>query len=135
MKEQEAVLHQRIYLQRLPHTFDKVIDQSLNYIEPMLSNQVLDQARRASLISNYSKAITQYKYDLMTLNLDTTQSIMRGHQEILNDLQSKLSQLSCDDQIIQTIQNRQQVMRDRHEIYLQRKLNTFFDEAPTTFNE
>ena len=71
----------------------------------------------------------------MTLNLDTIQSIMRGHQEILNDLQGKLSKLSCDNQIIQTIQNRQQAMRGRHEIYLQRKLNTFFDETPTTFNE
>ena len=105
MKEQEAVLRQRIYLRRLPHPFDKVIDQSLNYIEPMLSNQVLDKDRRATLISNYSKMITQYKYDLMTFNLDTIQSIIRGYQEILNDLQDQLSQLSCDDQIIQTIQN------------------------------
>ena len=135
MNEHEAVLRQRIYLRRLPHTFDKVIDLSLNSIEPMLSNQVLDQDRRASLMSNYSKTITQYKYDLMTLNLDTIQSIMRGHQEILNDLQGKLSQLSCDDQIIQTIQNRQQTTRERHELYLQHKLKTFFDEALTTFNE
>ena len=60
---------------------------------------------------------------------------MRGHQEILNDLHDKLSQLSCDDRIIQTIENRQQTMRERHDIYLQHKLNTFFDEAPTTFNE
>ena len=36
--------------------------------------------------------------------------IIRGHQEILNDLQDKLSQLSCDDQLIQTIQSRQQTM-------------------------
>ena len=112
-----------------------MIDQSLNYIEPMLSNQALDKDRRASLMSNYSKMITQNEYDLMKLNLDTIQSIMRGHPEILNDLQDKPSQLSCDDQIIQTIRNRQQTMRERHEIYLQRKLNTFFDEAPTIFNE
>ena len=32
----------------------------------MLSNQALDRDRRASLMSNYSKTITQYKYDLMT---------------------------------------------------------------------
>ena len=63
----------------------------------MLSNQVFDKDRRASLISNYSKTITQYKYDLMILNLDTIQSIMRGHQEILNDLQAKMLQLSSDD--------------------------------------
>ena len=86
MNEQEAVLRQRIYLRRLVHTFDKVIDLPLNYIEPMLSNQVLDKDRRVSLMSNYSKTITQYKYDLMTLNLDTIQSIVRGHREILNNL-------------------------------------------------
>ena len=80
MNEQEAVLHQRIYLRRLSHTFDKVIDQSLNYTKTMLSNQVLDKDRRASLMLNYSKTIIQYKYDLMSLNLDTMQSIMRGHQ-------------------------------------------------------
>ena len=61
MKEQEAVPHHRIYLRRLPHPFDKVINQSLNDIEPMLSNQALDKHRRASLMSNYSKTITQYK--------------------------------------------------------------------------
>ena len=63
----------------------------MNYIEPMLSNQVLDKDRRANLISNYSKTITQYKYNLTTLNLDTIQSIMRGYQGILNNLQDKLS--------------------------------------------
>ena len=109
-----------------------MIGQSLNYIEPMLLNEALDKDQHARLLSNYSKTITQYKYDIMTLNLDTIQSIVRDYREILNDLQGKLSQLSCDDQIIE---NRQQTMRERHEIYLQHKLNSFFDEVPTTFTE
>jgi hypothetical protein len=30
----------------------------------------------------------------------------------------------------EAIENRQQAMRKRHEIYLKHKLSTFFDEAP-----
>ena len=136
MKEQQEILRQRIHLRRLPTTFDKTLDESLDYIEPMLSNQALDKDQRASLISTYSKAITQYKFDLMALHLDTIQSIIRVHQQSLHDLQIKLSQSSsCHELMIQVIENRQQTMRERHEVYLQRKLDTFFDEAPTTFNE
>ena len=109
----------------MPTTFDKIGDQSLDYIEPMLSNQALDKDQRASLISKYSKTITQYKFDLMALHLDTIQSIIRGHEHSLHDLQMKLSQSSCYELMIQVIENRQQTMRKRHEIYLQRKLDTF----------
>ena len=106
----------------------------MNYVELLLSNQAINKDRRASLISNYSKTVTQYKFDLMTLNLDTIQNIMRGQQQLLNDLQNKLSQY-CNELMIQTIENRQQTMQKRHEIYLKHKLNTFFDEAPTASNE
>ena len=44
------------------------------FFQCMLSNQALDKDRRASLISNYSKTVTQYKYDIMTLNFDTIQN-------------------------------------------------------------
>ncbi|CAF4710848.1 unnamed protein product [Rotaria sp. Silwood2] len=104
-KEQEEILRKRIFLRRLPTTYDKMIDKSLDYIEPMLSNQVLDKDRRACLVSNYSKTITQYKFDLMTLNLDTLQNVIRGHQQILNDLQQKLLQY-CHELMIQAIENR-----------------------------
>ena len=101
----------------------------------MLSNPALDQDRRASLMSKYSKTITQYKFDLMAIHLDTIQTVMRSHQQSLNDLQMKLSQSSCHEQMIRTIENRQQNMRERHAVHLRRKLYTFFDEAPTTSNE
>jgi hypothetical protein len=35
----------------------------------------------------------------------------------------------------QAIENRQQAMRKRHEIYLKHKLNTFFDEVPTALSD
>ncbi|CAF1360760.1 unnamed protein product [Rotaria sordida] len=37
------------------------------------------QHQRASLISTCSKTITQYKFDLMSLNLDIIENIKRGH--------------------------------------------------------
>ena len=100
----------------------------------MLSNPSINEDRRASLISNCSKTIAQYKFDLMTINLDTIQNIRRGHEQLLIDLQEKLLQ-SCNESLKQAIENRQQAMRKRHEIYLKHKLDTFFDEAPATLNE
>ena len=85
-------------------------------------------------MSSCSKTITQYKFDLMVLNIDIIQSIGRVHQQLLDDLKEKLSQ-SCNVSLIEAIENRQQAMRKRHEIYLKHKLHHFFDEAPTTSNE
>ncbi|CAF4900250.1 unnamed protein product [Rotaria sp. Silwood2] len=70
----------------------------------------------------------------MALNLDTIQNVIRGHQQILNDLRNKLSQL-CPELMIQAIENRQKAMQKRHQIYLKHKLHTFFDEVPATLNE
>ncbi|CAF4666588.1 unnamed protein product [Rotaria sp. Silwood2] len=94
---QEDVLCKRIFLRRLPSAYEKIINQPMDFIEPMLTNQVLDKDRRASLVSNYSKIITQYKFDLMALNLDTIQNIKRGYQQLLTDLQNKLS--TCCNEI------------------------------------
>ena len=112
-----------------------MIDQSLDYIEPMLSHEALDKDRRAGLISNYSKTITQYKFDLMVIHLDTIQSIIRSHQQSLNDLQLKLSHSSCHELMVQMIENRQQTIRGRHETYLQHQLNTFSTKLRRTANE
>ncbi|CAF3636348.1 unnamed protein product, partial [Rotaria socialis] len=90
--------------------------------------------RRASLKSNYSKTVTQYKFDLMTLNLDTIQNVIRGHQTVLSELETKLSEV-CHSSMIVAIGNRRKAMKERHEVYLKHKLNTFFDEAPMTSNE
>ncbi|CAF3868203.1 unnamed protein product [Rotaria sordida] len=133
-KAQEEIIRKRIFLRRLPSAYDKTINRSMDYVQPMLSNQVLDKDRRASLVSSYSKTITQYKFDLMTLNLDTIQNIIRGHQQLLLDLQNKLAPC-CSELLIQAIENRRQTMEKHHELYLKHKLHTFFDEAPTTLNK
>lgn len=133
-RQQEEILRKRIYLRRLPSRFDQTIDQSLNFIQPTLMNNVIDNDRRASLKSNYSKTITQYKFDLMTLNLDTIQNVIRGHQKILSELEAKLYE-ACYPLMIQAIENRRKTMIERHETYLKHKLNTFFGEAPMTLNE
>ena len=60
-KEKQEILRKRIFLQRLPANIDKTIDQSIDHVQLMLSDPVLDKDRRAGLISNYSKTVTQYK--------------------------------------------------------------------------
>ncbi|CAF5038937.1 unnamed protein product [Rotaria sp. Silwood1] len=128
-QEQEEILRKRIFIRRLPSAYDKIINQPLDYVKPMLSNKVLDKDRRASLVSNYSKTITQYKFDFMTLTLDTIQNVIRGHQQRLVKLQNKLPQC-CNQMLIEAIENRRQAMEKRHELYLKHKLHSFFDEAP-----
>jgi len=134
-KEYEEILRKRIFLQRLPSGIDKIINQSIDPIQLLLSNHILNKDRRASLISSCSKTITQYKFDLMILNLDIIQNIRRGHEQLLIDLQEKLSKSISTESLKQAIENRQQAMRKRHEIYLNHKLNTFFDEAPTALSD
>ena len=134
-KEYQEILRKRIFLQRLPSGIDKIINQSIDPIQLLLSNPVINKDRRASSISSCSKTITQYKFDLMSLNLDIIEDIKRGHQKLLMDLQDKLIQSNCTETLKQAIENRQEAMRERYNIYLKHKLNTFFDEAPTASNE
>ena len=97
----------------------------------MLDNPVLDKDQRAGLISKYSKTFTQYKFDLMCLNLNTLENIRRGHQQKLTDLQDKIQQ-SCHHLLQEAITNRRQTMEIRHKKFLEHKLKTFFDDAPTS---
>ena len=83
-------------------------------------------------MSSCSKTVTQYKFDLMSLNFDVIENIKRGHQQSLIHLQNKLLQSDYIETMKQAIENRQKAMQKRHEAYLKHKLNTFFDEAPTT---
>ncbi len=116
---------------------DQMINQSVDPMELLLANPMLDKDRRAHLISNCSKTITQYKFDLMSLNLDIIQNLKRGYEQKLVELQNQISQHSHEntksnnnETLEETIRNRQELMRKRHDIYLKHKLNTFFDEAP-----
>ena len=49
--------------------------KSIDPIELLLVKPMLKKAQRASLASTCSKSITQYKFDLITMNLDTIQNI------------------------------------------------------------
>ncbi len=58
-KENEELLRKRIHLQRLPSGIDKIINQTIDPLQLLLANPALNKDRRASLISDSSKTITQ----------------------------------------------------------------------------
>jgi hypothetical protein len=141
VKEQQEILRKRISLQRISPSLDKSIDQSIETIQKMLSTSVLNKDKRASLASQCSKTVTQYKYDLMMLTLATTENIIRGHARMAMDLKEKLLlidnanlQLSREE-LLQTIKHREEIMKKRFETMVQYKVNTFFDEAPMASSE
>ncbi|CAF1326068.1 unnamed protein product [Didymodactylos carnosus] len=107
----------------------------------MLSTSILNPDKRASLASQCSKTITQYKYDLMMLTIATGENIIRGHLQKFNDLKEKFTLLHHDnlqvstDQFVKAIEERATMMGKRFDTMLQYKLKTFFDEAPTISNE
>ena len=130
LKEQEEVLRKRIYIQRLPNDMDRMINRSVNQIQQSLSHPVLNNDRRASMISTCSKTVTQYKFDLMTIDLETIQMTQRDQREILVALQNELLATMPSETLQQLIVNRRENIIQRHEIQLRHKLKTFFDEAP-----
>jgi hypothetical protein len=141
VKEQQEILRKRISLQRISPSLDKSIDQSIETIQKMLSTSVLNKDKRASLASQCSKTVTQYKYDLMMLTLATAENIIRGHARMAMDLKEKLLlidnanlQLSREE-LLQTIKHREEIMKKRFETMVQYKVNTFFDEAPMASSE
>jgi len=69
----------------------------------------------------------------MTIHINVIQSNICAHQVKLNDLKEKLAHSDAlDGTLQQIVHDREQAMRDRHQTYLQHKLNTFFDNAPVT---
>jgi hypothetical protein len=141
VKEQQEILRKRISLQRISPSLDKSIDQSIETIQKLLSTSVLNKDKRASLASQCSKTVTQYKYDLMMLTLATTENIILGHEQMAMNLKKKLLlidnanlQLSTEE-LLQTIKHREEIMKKRFETMVQYKVNTFFDEAPMASSE
>lgn len=109
---------------------EKRINQTVDQLEAQLANPIIDKDQRANLGSTCSKLITQYKFDLMCLNLQTIQQTRRGYQNLLTICLQELSKTSWSSSIKQAIIDRQNQMVERHELYLKHKLNTFFVEAP-----
>lgn len=118
----------------MPSGIDKMINQTIDPIQLLLANPLLNRDRRASFISSCSKTLTKYKFDLLSLNLDIIQNIRRGCEQLLHDLQMNMSQTDWNQSLKQIIEKRQQTMRKRHETFMKHQLDSFFDEAPTVVN-
>jgi hypothetical protein len=140
IKEQLEILRQRIFLKRLPTKSDKMINELLNDQQKTPSNHFLDQKQYASFQSRSSKTIIQCKFDLMIVQLDEFETIIRRLHLTLTNLQNKLSQLNKENPHIYTfllldcIEERRQAMIKRFIRIREHKLKTFFDEAPTVDN-
>ena len=130
LKEQEDILRKRIHLQRLPNDIDQAINRSVDQIQHSLSHPVLNNDQRANMISTCSKTVTQYKFDLMAINLETIQITQRDQRGVLVALQNEFRETMPTETLQQVIANRRENMIQRHVLQLQYKLQTFSDEAP-----
>ena len=136
-----AILRKRVFLKRLPASLDTVINQSIEHIRALLSDPNLNKNRRAILTSHLSKMITQYKFDLVALNIVTLEDSARAHAQVAIDATNKLSILDGDthqssiQDLIQAIEARQHNLKQRAEELLNHQLQTFFEQAPTEVDD
>lgn len=136
-----AILRKRVFLKRLPASLDTVINQSIEHLRTLLSDPNLNKDRRAILASHLSKMITQYKFDLVALNIATLEDSARGHARVVIDAKNEVSVLEGDQpqsslqDLIQAIETRQHNMKHRAEELLNHQLQTFFEQAPTDMDE
>ena len=140
MKDQLEILRQRIYLKRLPTKTDRMVNQLLEDQSESLSNPFLDKDQRANFVTRCSKAVIQCKFNLMVIQIDEFETVIRRHHAKLISLQQELSELKKQkptvhmDALIIAIEARRQAMINRLFRLRQHKLKTFFDEAPTMDN-
>ena len=105
----------------------------------MLTRPVLDQNKRATLLSRRLKTIAQFKYDMMVLAITAAEETVRSHTKIINEEKQKLIDTAHGQtplpkslvQLMNIITARQTNMVQRSQIILKHKLS-FFDDAPTT---
>ena len=140
MKDQLEILRQRIYLKRLPPKTDRMVNQLLDDQKISLSNPFLERDQRASFVTRCSKTIIQCKFNLMLVQIDEFETVIRHHHSKLTTFQQELSDLKKDKpslymySLIDAIEERRQAMITRLFRLRQHKLKTFFDEAPTMDN-
>ena len=77
---------------------------------------MINNDHRASLASSCSKLVTQYKFDLLSLDLQTIQNIRRSHQRVLLELLEKLARCDWDGSMKEAIVVRQDAMVKRYEL-------------------
>ena len=84
--------------------------------------------------------ITQYKFDLVALNIATLEDSARAHAQVVIDAKNQLLLLDGDpppssiQELIQAIELRQENMKQRAEELLKHQLQTFFEQAPMEVN-
>lgn len=124
---------------RLPSSFN-LLDHSIDTIEQMLQRPVLDADKRTTLSCRRLKMIAQFKYDLTTLAITTTEETIRSHTRVIVNEKKRLADTTTGGQrplpkaliqLMNILAERQSHMIKRNELILQRQLS-FFDDAPTT---
>jgi hypothetical protein len=121
-----------VFLRRLPASLDAVINQSIEHLRTLLCDPNLNKDRRAILASHLSKMITQYKFDLVAVNIATLEDCVRAHAQVAIDAKNELLLLDRDkpqsstQDLIQAIETRQDNMKQRAEELLHHQLQTFF---------
>ncbi|CAF3937208.1 unnamed protein product [Adineta steineri] len=139
-REQLEILRQRISLKRLPPKTDEIINQLLDDNHKTLLNPALNENQRASFASRCSKTIIQCKFNLMIVQIDEFETMIRQNHTTLTSLQDKFSKLNREQPQLYTsllmdaIEERRQTMINRFIRMRQHQLKTFFDEAPAVDN-
>lgn len=136
-----AILRKRVFLKRLPASLDNVINQSIEHLRTRLSDSNLNKNRRAIWTSHLSKMITQYKFDLVALNIATLEDSVRAHAQVAIDAKNAWVLLDRDKppvsehDLLQAIEARQHHMKQRADELLNYQLQTFFEQAPTDMDD
>jgi hypothetical protein len=139
--EEVAILRERVSLRRLSRSFDDTVDQSIGDLRTRLSRPLLDKDRCAILVSRCSKAITQYKFDLMTLTIATAEDTARANTKLASDVKNGLLLRDGDQpqpstlSLIEAMEARAGNMEKRAAQMLKYKLMSFFELAPTVVND
>jgi len=138
VKGEIAILRQQVYLQRLPKSFDCLIHHSIDEIDTILSESVLDNNKRAALSSRCSKMVSRYKYDVIAMKILTKEETARAYAQQAMDEKKKLRESGGSggqdpviiEEIIHAIEEREVNMVQRAEQIHQRQIDSFFVDAP-----
>ncbi|CAF1495644.1 unnamed protein product, partial [Adineta steineri] len=127
-----AILKKRLYIKRLPASYN-VLDHSIDNIEKMVQNLALHQDESATILSRRQKMIGQFKYDMILLEISTSEQIARNHTNIIacekkKTIQSAGEQTSIPKSlvcILNTISSRQSNIIKRAQFITNRKMSFF----------
>ncbi|CAF1403704.1 unnamed protein product [Adineta steineri] len=92
-----AILKKRLYIKRLPASYN-ILDHSIGNIGKMIKNLALDQDESATILSRRQKMIDQFKYDMIFLEISTSEQIARNHTNIIASEKKKIIE-SAGEQI------------------------------------